>query len=142
MTPNKLASILENSKLFLFIYKNIDGLTLAIAGIWQALRIILGAASLGIFTNNSFFETLMVYFIGTSLFYASLLLLASFMKLLGILFNLRRTRQIGNIITFAYWTTMFFSFLFSHPPNSISLLAFTYVVLSFKLILKEGNRYE
>lgn len=142
MTPNKLASILENSKLFLFIYKNIDGLTLAIAGIWQALRIILGAASLGIFTNNSFFETLMVYFIGTSLFYASLLLLASFMKLLGILFNLRRTRQIGNIITFAYWTTMFFSFLFSHPPNSISLLAFTYVILSFKLILKEGNRYE
>ena len=135
MTPNKLASILENSKLFLFIYKNIDGLTLAIAGIWQALRIILGAASLGIFTNNSFFETLMVYFIGTSLFYASLLLLASFMKLLGILFNLRRTRQVGNIITFAYWTTMFFSFLFSHPPNSISLLAFTYVVLSFKLIL-------
>ena len=142
MTPNKLASILENSKLFLFIYKNIDGLTLAIAGIWQALRIILGAASLGIFTNNSFFETLMVYFIETSLFYASLLLLASFMKLLGILFNLRRTRQVGNIITFAYWTTMFFSFLFSHPPNSISLLAFTYVVLSFKLILKEGNRYE
>ena len=45
-------------------------------------------------------------------------------------------------ITFAYWVTMFFSFLFSHPPNSISLLSFTYVVLSFKLTLKEGNRYE
>lgn len=142
MTPNKLASILENSKLFLFIYKYIDGLTLAIAGIWHSLRIISRAVSLDLFTNNSFFESLMVYFVETSLFYAGLLLFASLMKLLGILFNLRKTRQIGNIITFAYWMTMFFSFLFSHPPNSISLLAFTYIVLSFKLILKEGNRYE
>lgn len=142
MTPNKLASILENSKSFLFIYKHIDGLTLAITGIWHALRVILRAVSLDIFTNTSFFETLMVYFIKTSLFYAGLLLLASLMKLLGILFNLRRIRQIGNIITFAYWMTAFFSFLFSHPPNSISLLAFTYIVLSFKLILKEGNRHE
>lgn len=60
-------------------------------------------------------------------------------KLVGLLTQNAKIRQVGIVSMFVLWTTYGVSFLLSQPPNSMTLFSSAYALLAFGLALRERD---
>lgn len=126
----------------MFFYNNWHALVFISMSFFTGLRIFHDPTLFNILTNKGFGECLMNFFTTNYEFVGLLLMVPSVVKLYGIIKNKVSYRKISNIALFVIWTLAFFSFLFSAPPNLLSVLAGAGSLTAFGLLLKESTHDE
>lgn len=142
MNFRKIGRRLIASRNFMFFYNNWNALIFIGMSFFTGLRIFHDPALFSIFTNTGFGECLMNFFTTNYGFMGLFLMVPSMVKLYGIIKNKVSYRKISNIALFVIWTVAFFSFLFSAPPNLLSVLSGVGSLTAFGLLLKESAHDE